>query len=159
MRGILLGRLGPVAKLAFLCLLALSLLPLSGCAQGGVVEGEVRYKYVTGMQDRRYFIIVRNVPTDGDPSIVFDKDADDAVRRCFPASGNLLVDNATEDQIEAFYDHLYYVVTVHISSGSHYYNQAYRTEREIFNEMQLGEKVRIDTEASDIGPKIISLAD
>jgi hypothetical protein len=145
-------------KLALLCLLALSLLPLGGCSQGGVVEGEVRSKYVTGMQDRAYFIIVRNEPADGPPSIVFDKEADGAVRRCFPAAGSLVVDNATEEQIEAFYDRLYYVVSVYISSGSHYYYQAFRTEREIFNELEFGSAVKVDTEASDIGPKITRIA-
>ena len=161
MRDLLLSRSGLVAKLALLCLLALSLVP-TGCAQGGPVVGEVRYKYVTGMQDRGYFIIVRNEPADSQPSqpsIVFDKAADEAVRRCFPAAGNLVVDNATEEQIEAFYDRLYYVVTLHITSGNHYYNQAYRTEREIFNEMQLGDSVKVDTEASDIGPKILRIVE
>jgi hypothetical protein len=156
MRNLLQGSGSILAKLALLGLLALSLLQF-GCVQGGEVSGEVRYKYVTGMQDRRYFIIVRNEPADGQPSIVLDKEAAAAIRQCFAAAGNLAVDNATEEQIEAFYDHLYYVVTIHITSGSHYYNQAYRTEREIFNEMQLGEKVKVDTEASDIGPKILRI--
>ena len=147
-----------MAKLALLCLLALALVP-TGCSQGGPVEGEVQYKYVTGMQDRRYFIIVRNEPADGQPSIVFHETAEEAVKLCFPAEGNLVVDNATEEQIEAFYDRLYYMVTLHISSGSHYYNQAYRTDRDIFNELQLGAKVKVDTEASDIGPKILSIVD
>jgi len=161
MSSLLRGRSGLVAKVALLCLLALSLLP-SGCEQGGPVEGEVRYKYVTGMKGPLYFIIVRNEPADSQPSqpsIVFDKAADEAVRRCFPAAGNLVVDNSTEEQIEAFYDRLYYMVTLHITSGNHYYNQAYRTEREIFNELQLGAKVKVDTEASDIGPKILSIVD
>ena len=147
-----------MAKLALLCLLALSLVP-TGCAQGGPVEGEVQYKYVTGMQDRLYFIIVRNEPADGQPSIVFDKTVNEAIRQCFPAAGNLVVDNSTEEQIEAFYDRLYYVVTLHITSGSHYYNQAYRTDREIFNEMQIGAKVKVDTEASDIGPRILRIVE
>ena len=159
MRNLLRGRGGLITKVALLCLFALSLLPLGGCSQGGVVEGEVRSKYVTGMQDRSYFIIVRNVPADGPPSIVFDKAADEAVRRCFPAAGSLVVDNATEEQIEAFYDRLYYVVSVYISSGSHYYYQAFRTEREIFNELEFGSAVKIDTEASDIGPKILSIVE
>jgi hypothetical protein len=158
MRNLLQRRGGLIAILALLCLLALSLLPL-GCAQGGEVTGEVRYKYVTGMQDRSYFIIVRNEPADGPPSIVFDKEADEAVRRCFPATGSLVVDNATEKQIEAFYDRLYYVVSVYISSGSHYYYQAFRTEREIFNELEFGTAVKVDTEASDIGPKILSIVE
>ena len=158
MSSLLRGRSGLIAKLALLCLLALSLVP-TGCTQGGEVEGEVRYKYVTGMQDRGYFIIVRNEPADSQPSIVLDEAADEAVRRCFPAAGNLVVDNATEEQIEAFYDRLYYVVTLHITSGNHYYNQAYRTEREIFNEMQLGDSVKVDTEASDIGPKILRIVE
>jgi hypothetical protein len=158
MRSLLHGRGGLITKLALLCLLALSLFPLS-CSQGGPVEGEVQYKYVTGMQDRRYYIIVLNEPSDGQPSIVFDKDADEAVRKCFPSAGDLVVDNATEDQIEAFYDRLYYIVTLRITSGSHYYNQAYHTEREVFNEMQLGDSVKVVTEASDIGPKILRLVE
>lgn len=156
MRHLVQRRGGLIVKLALLCLLAISLLP-TGCSQGGIVEGEVRYKYVTGMQDRRYYFIVRNEPGDGQPSIILDKEADEAVRRCFPPSGNLVVDNATEQQIEAFYDHLYYMVTLHITSGSHYYNQAYRTNREIFNRMELGAKVKVDTEASDIGPRILRI--
>jgi hypothetical protein len=158
MGNLLQGRGGLVAKLALLCLLALGLVP-TGCSQGGEVEGEVRYKYVTGMQDRLYFIIVRNEPADGQPSIVFDKEADEAVRQCFPAAGNLVVDNSTAEQIEAFYDRLYYMVSIYISSGSHYYYQAFRTEREVFNEMQLGNSVRVDTEASDIGPKILRIVE
>ena len=158
MRDLLQGRSGLVAKLALLCLLALSLVP-AGCAQGGPVEGEVEYKYVTGMQDRLYFIIVRNEPADGQPYIVFDKAVDEAIRQCFPAAGNLVVDDSTEEQIEVFYDRLYYMVTIHITSGSHYYNQAYRTERELFNEMQLGDTVTVDTEASDIGPKILRIVE
>jgi hypothetical protein len=159
MRNLLRGRGGLITKVALLCLFALSLLPLGGCSQGGVVEGEVLYKYVTGMQDRRYFIIVLNGPTDGQPSIVFDKSASEEIRQCFPPAGELMVNNAAEDQIESLYDHLYYVVTIHITSGSHYYNQAYRTEREIFNEMQLRDRVKVNTEASDIGPKILSIAE
>jgi hypothetical protein len=158
MRSLPQGRVGLITKLAFLCLLALSLLP-TGCAQGGVVKGEVQYKYVTGMQDVRYFIIAINEPSDGQPSIALDKDTPEAVSERFPAAGNLEVDNATLEQIEAFYDRLYYVVTLHITSGSHYYNQAYRTEREIFNEMQLGDTVKVDTEASDIGPKILGFVE
>jgi hypothetical protein len=158
MGNLLQGRGSPIAKLVLLCLLALSLLPVS-CAQGGEVEGEVLYKYVTGMQDRRYFVIVLNEPTDDQPSIVFDESASEEIKQCFPAAGNLAVDNATEDQIEEFYDRLYYVVTIHISSGSHYYNQAYRTEREIFNQLQLGARVKVETEASDIGPKILQIVE
>lgn len=156
MRDLLQAKRGLTAKLVLLCIVALTLLPL-GCKQGGPVEGEVQYKYVTGMQDRLYFIIVRNEPADGQPSIVFDKAADEVIRQCFPAAGNLVVDNATEEQIEVFYDRLYYMVTLHITSGSHYYNQAYRTEREIFNELQIGAKVKVDTEASDIGPRILRI--
>ncbi|MDM8000265.1 MAG: hypothetical protein QUS33_09760 [Dehalococcoidia bacterium] len=147
---------GLIVKLALMCLLAISFLP-AGCSQGGLVEGEVRYKYVTGMQDRRYYIIVRNEPGDGLPSIILDKEAPAEVRQCFAPQGNLIVDNATEDQIEVFYDRLYYMVTLHITSGSHYYNQAYRTERDIFNRMELGAKVKVDTEASDIGPRILRI--
>jgi hypothetical protein len=149
---------GLMAKLTLLCIVAVSLLPTS-CAQGGPVEGEVRYKYVTGMQDRLYFIIVRNEPSDGQPSIVLDKAADESIRQCFPAAGNLVVDNSTEERIEAFYDRLYYMVSIYISSGSHYYYQAFRTEREDFNEMQLGDSVKVDTEASDIGPRILRIVE
>jgi hypothetical protein len=160
MRHLLRVRGSLIAKLAFLCLLALSLLPLGGCSQGGVVEGEVHYKYVTGMQDRRYFIIVLKGPSDGQPPLVFDTSANDAIRNSFKESDtNLVVDNATEEQIAASYDRIYYQVTIHITSGSHYYEQAYRTEREIFNEIQLGTAVKVDTEASDIGPKILRIVE
>lgn len=158
MRDFMQRRGGLVTRVALLCLLALSLLQL-GCSQGGIVEGQVQYKYITGMQDRRYFIIVRNDPSDGQPAIVFDKYAPAEVRQCFPAAGNIQVDNATESQIEAFYDRIYYIVTIHITSGSHRYYQAYRTEREIFNQMQLGSTVKVDTEPSDIGPKILSIVE
>lgn len=145
-----------MAKLALLCLLALGLLPF-GCEQGGPVGGEVRYKYLTGMQDRLYFIIVRNEPADGQPSIVFDKTVDETIRQCFPAAGNLVIDDAAQEQIEAFYDHLYYMVSIHVTSGSRRYDQAFRTEREIFNKLQMGATVKVETEASDIGPKILRI--
>jgi len=157
-RDLLQSRGRPIAKLMLLCLLALSLVPI-GCTQGGIVEGEVRSKYVTGMQDRGYFIIVRNEPADGQPSIVFDTSATEEIRQCFPAAGDLVVDNVTEERIEASYDRLYYMVSIYISSGSHYYYQAFRTEREDFNEMQLGDSVKVDTEASDIGPRILRIVE
>lgn len=157
MRDLLNGRVGLTAKLALLCLLALCLLP-AGCAQGGEVEGKVCYKYVTGMQDRRYFIIIRNEPTDNQPSIVFDEYAPAEIRQCFqPPSGNLVVDNSTEQVIGVSYDRIYYIVTIHLTSGSHHYYQAYRTPRDIFNEMQLNQVVKVDTEASNIGPKITAV--
>ena len=160
MRNLLQGKGGPIIKLALLCLLALSLLPLGGCSQGGVVEGEVRYKYVTGMQDRRYFIIILNGPSDDQPPLVFDPSASDAIKNCFKESDtNLVVDNTTEEQLKALYKRLYYMVSIHITSGSHYYDQSFHAERATFNEMQLGTTVKVDTEASDIGPKILRIVE
>ena len=160
MRNLLQVRGSLIAKLAFMCLLALSLLPLGGCSQGGVVEGEVRYKYVTGMQDRRYFIIILNGPSDDQPPLVFDPSASDAIKNCFKESDtNLVVDNTTEEQLKALYKRLYYMVSIHITSGSHYYDQSFHAERATFNEMQLGTTVKVDTEASDIGPKILRIVE
>jgi len=144
-----------------LSLMLLSVLP-SGCSQGGVVEGEVHYKFVTGMQDRRYFIIVRNEPTDGQPSIVFDPAAEEEIRRCFPSEGNLVVDNYTEAQIEVFYTRIEYIVSLHLASGDevkYSYYQACKANREDFNKLVVGSRVIVETQPSDIGPVITRIVE
>ena len=147
-------RTGLAAKLALLCLAVLGSL-FSSCSQGGVVEGEVRYKMVTGMQDRRYFIIVRSDPGNGPPGIVFEDTTEDIIRGCFPSTGDLVVDDATLGHIDALYDHICYMVTLHLLSGEQYtYYQACRTERDLFNQLKVGSRVKLDTEPSDVGPLI-----
>jgi hypothetical protein len=157
MRAPIKGGRGFAAKLVLLCLAALSLLPC-GCSQGGIVEGEVTYKMVNGMQDRRWFIIVRNVPAEGQPSIVFDSTVEDGIRQCFPAAGDLVVDDPSLQRIDASYDQISYTVTLHLMSGEEYeYYQACRAERDIFNQLQVGDRVRVDTEPSDVGPLITAI--
>jgi hypothetical protein len=159
MRDFLRGRGGLIAKLSLLCLVALSLLPL-GCSQGGTVAGEVRYKMITGMKVPLYFIIVRNEPTDGEPSIVFDKAAEEEIKTCFPSTstGNLTVDNSTEKQIEAFYTRIDYIVSIQLMSGERdKYYQAFRADREDFNKMAVGSRVRVDTIPSSEGPRIVRI--
>ncbi len=157
MRAAVSGRLGPLVKPVLLCLAALCLLPC-GCRQGGLVEGEVVHKSVSGMQDRRWFIIVRNDPGDGRPGIVFDSTVQEEVRQCFPAAGSLVVDDPALAQISASYDRISYMVTLHLMSGEDYtYYQACRAERDIFNRLQVGDRVKVDTEPSDVGPLITSI--
>jgi hypothetical protein len=157
MRDFLQGRVGLMAKLLLLSLVVLSILP-SGCSQGGIAEGEVRYKMITGMQDRLYFIVVRNEPTDGEPSIVFNTDAEEAIKNCFPSMGNLTVDNSTEKQIEAFYTRIDYLVTIQLMSGEkNDYCQAFRADREDFNKLTIGSRVKVDTLPSDEGPRIVGI--
>jgi len=159
MRDFLRGKGGLIAKLMLLCLVALSLLPL-GCSQGGIAEGEVRYKMVTGMKDRLYFIIVRNEPIDGQPSIVFNTDAEEAIKNCFPSTGNLTVDNSTEKQIEAFYTRIDYMVSIQLMSGQKdEYYQAFRADREDFNSMTIGSRVKVDTLPSSEGPRIVRIVE
>ncbi len=156
MRTVVSGR-GLPAKLVLLCLAALSLLPC-GCSQGGVVEGEVIAKMVNGMQDRRWFIIVRNEPAEGQPGIRFDPTVEEGLRQCFPAAGDLVVDDAALEQIDASYDSISYTVTLHLMSGEEYqYCQACRAERDIFNQLRFGDRVKVDTEPSDVGPLITAI--
>jgi len=157
MRDFLRGRGSLIAKLALLCLVALSLLPL-GCSQGGTVAGEVHYKMITGMKVPLYFIIVRNEPTDGEPSIVFDRAAEEEIKGCFQLAGNLMVDNSTEKQIEAFYTRIDYIVSIQLMSGERdKYYQAFRADREDFNKMTVGSRVRVDTIPSSEGPMIVRI--
>ena len=159
MRNFLQGRVGLIAKLLLLSLMVLSVLP-SGCSQGGIVEGEVHYKMITGMKVPLYFIIVRNEPTDGEPSIVFDKAAEEEIKTCFPSTstGNLTVDNSTEKQIEAFYTRIDYIVSIQLMSGERdKYYQAFRADREDFNKMTVGSRVRVDTIPSSEGPRIVGI--
>lgn len=145
-----------VRYLVLLCLGALALFLPAGCSQGGVVEGEVCYKMVTGMQDRRYFIIIRNEPTGGAPAIVFsDSGTEPAIKACFPAEGHLTVDDEALERMESCYSQVSYLVTLHLISGNEYtYHQACRVERDLFNQLDVGERVRVDTEPSDVGPLI-----
>ena len=154
MRNFLQGRVGLIAKLLLLSLMVLSVLP-SGCSQGGIVEGEVHYKMITGMKVPLYFIIVRNEPSDGQPSIVVDTAAEEEIKECFRLAGNLMVDNSTEKQIEAFYTSIDYIVSIQLMSGERdKYYQAFRADREDFNKMTVGSRVRVDTIPSSEGPRI-----
>jgi len=135
----------------------LGVLP-SGCSQGGIEEGEVRYKMVTGMKDVQYFIIVRNEPADGQPSIVFNADTEEEIKNCFSSTGNLTVDNSTEKQIEAFYTRIDYMVSIQLMSGEKDdYWQAFRADREDFNKLTIGSRVKVDTLPSDEGPRILGI--
>lgn len=146
-----------MAKLALLLLAAASLLPF-GCSQGGIVEGEVVHKTVNGMQDRRWFIIVRNEPLDGQLRIVFDPTVEEGIRQCFPVVGDLVVDDPALERINASYDRISYVVTLHLVSGEDYtYYQACRAERDTFNQLRVGDRVKVDTEPSDVGPAILAI--
>ena len=157
MRDFLQGRGGLIAKLLLLCLVVLGVLP-SGCSQGGRAEGEVRYKMITGMKVPLYFIIVRNEPTDGQPSIIFDTAAEEEIKQCFPSTGNLMVDNSTEKQIEAFYTRIDYMVTLQLMSGERdEYYQAFRADREDFNKLTVGSRVKVDTIPSSEGPRIVRI--
>ena len=135
----------------------------SGCSQGGIVEGEVHYKIVTGMKDLLYVVIVTNAPTDGAPSItVGDEVSEEAIKNCFrfPPEGDLVVDDSSVMQIEAFYTRVYYTVSIHVMSGNNYkYYEACRTSREIFNELQMGARVKVETQHSDLGPNIIRIVE
>jgi hypothetical protein len=157
MRARIKGGPGLAAKLVLLCLAGLGLLPC-GCSQGGMEEGEVCYKMVNGMQDRRWFIIARNEAAGGQPRIVFDSTVEVGIRQCFPAAGDLVVDDAALERIDAAYDSLSYTVTLHLMSGEDYrYYQACRAERDIFNQLQVGDRVKVDTEPSDVGPLITAI--
>ena len=159
MRNLLQGRGGLVAKLALLCLLALTLLP-SGCSQGGTLECEIHYKYVTGMKGPLYFIIVTNQPSDSQPSIVFDPTAEEEIKAALPSAGNLVVDDSSATLIETFYTNVFYTVSVHVMSGNDYrYYQSCRTSREIFNGLTMGARMKVDTEPSDVGPKITGIVE
>lgn len=159
MRALVDGRRGLAVKLVLVCLAAAWLLPC-GCSQGGVVDGEVVHKAVNGMQDRRWYIIVRNEPVGGQPGIVFDPSVEEGIRQCFPQSRALVVDDAALQRIEASYDSLSYVVTLHLVSGDDYtYYQACRADRDIFNRLELGQRVKVDTEPSDVGPLILSIVE
>lgn len=143
--------------LVLLCLAAAVFLPC-GCSQGGIVEGEVVHKTVNGMQDRRWFIIVRNEPVEGRLGIVFDPTVEEGIRQCFPGAGDLVVDDPALDRIGASYDRISYTVTLHLVSGEDYtYYQACRAERDIFNRLQVGDRVKVDTEPSDVGPLILDI--
>ena len=159
MRNLLQGRGGLVAKLALLCLLALTLLP-SGCSQGGTLECEIHYKYVTGMKGPLYFIIVTNQPSDSQPSIVFDSTAEEEIKAALPSAGNLVVNDSSATLIETFYTNVFYTVSIHVISGNDYkYYQSCRNTREIFNELTMGARIEVETEPSDVGPKITRIVE
>jgi hypothetical protein len=159
MRNSLQGRVGLIAKLLLLSLMVLSVLP-SGCSQGGILECEVHYKYVTGMKDLLYFIIVTNEPTDSQPSIVFDPTAEEEIKGSLPSAGNLVVDDSSATLIETSYTDVYYTVSIHVMSGNDYkYYLSCRTTREIFNDLTMGARMKVETEPSDVGPKIVRIVE
>jgi hypothetical protein len=159
MRSYLQDRGSLIAKLLFLLLMVLGVLP-SGCSQGGTLECEVHYKYVTGMKDRLYFIIVTNEPTGSPPSIVFDPTAEEEIKGSLPSAGNLVVDDSSARLIETLYTNVFYTVSIRVMSGNDYkYYQSCRTSREIFNELLMGTRMKVETEPSDVGPKIVRIVE
>jgi hypothetical protein len=151
-----------MAKALLLSLILLSVLP-SGCTQGGILECKIHYKYVTGMKDRLYFIIVTNQPSDSQPSIVFDPTAEEEIKAALaalPSAGDLVVDDSSAALIEAFYTNVFYTVSIDVMSGNnHKYYQSCRTSREIFNELTIGARIKVETEPSDVGPKITRIVE
>jgi hypothetical protein len=159
MRDFLRRRRGLIIKALVLSLMVLAVLP-SGCSQGGILECEIHYKYVTGMKDRLYFIIVTNQPSDSQPSIVFDPTAEDEIKASLPSEGNLVVDDSSATLIETFYTNVFYTVSIDVMSGNnHKYYQSCRTTREIFNELTMGARMKVETEPSDVGPKITRIVE
>ena len=159
MHSFLQGRGGLIAKLLLLSLLVLGVLP-SGCSQGGVLDCEIHYKLVTGMKDRLFFIIVTNQPSDSEPSIVFDPAAEEEIKESLPSAGNLEVDDSSSALIETLYTNVFYVVSIHVMSGNDYkYYQSCRTTREIFNELTMGARMKVESEPSDVGPKIVRIVE
>jgi hypothetical protein len=159
MRDFVSRRRGLIVKVLVLSLMLLSVLP-SSCSQGGILDCEIHYKYVTGMKDRLYFIIVTNQPSDSQPSIVFDPTAEDEIKASLPSEGNLVVDDSSATLIETFYTNVFYTVSVHVMSGNDYkYYKSCRTTREIFNELTMGARMKVETEPSDVGPKITRIVE
>jgi hypothetical protein len=159
MRSFQQGRGGLLTKFLLLSLMVLGVLP-SGCSQGGILECEIHYKYVTGMKDRLYSIIVTNEPADSQPSIVFDPTAEEEIKESLPSAGNLVVDDSSATLIETLYTNVFYTVSIRVMSGNDYkYYQSCRTSREIFNELLMGTRMKVEMEPSDVGPKIVRIVE
>lgn len=140
------------AWFVLLCLIAPSLLTV-GC-QNRTVEGTVNYKMVTAMNDRVYTIIADSGLSDEVPTIIVNVDEEE-IKSCFPSEGNLAVDDSTEAVIEKFYTKLDYLVSIHLLSGEKYnYFLSYHVDQETFNRLEVGTRVKVETTATDTGPKI-----
>lgn len=144
-------------RIAYVILIAILVVILAGAAYKlvflNVVEGTVSHKSVTGTKgDTVYGIILNRPISDGSWIVVKDED----YRKYF--SGRHAVINETvEERITREYRDLKYQVNVNVSPEEG--TQGYRTSREIFNQIKVGEKVRMEvTRFSDI-PSVVSVVE
>jgi hypothetical protein len=144
-------------RLVLVCIMTLSLLWV-GCSQKRTVEGVVYYKTVSGMKGLLFCSIARNGASDGVPFILVDAE-EQALKDWFPSEGDLVVDNSTEMRIDEFYTKVVYMVSIHVmtTDGEYRYYLAYNASRGIFNELQVGAKVKLETSPTDNGPTIVRI--
>ncbi len=138
-------------------LIALLVIILVGAAYKLVyleeVEGTVSHKSVSGIKgDTVYGIILNRPISDGSWIVVKDED----YRKYF--SGRHVVINETVDErITREYADLTYQVNVNVSPEPG--TQGYQASREIFNQIKVGEKVRMEVTRFSDNPSIVGVVE
>ncbi len=142
-------------KIAYIVLLAILVVILAGAAYKlvflNVVDGTVSHKAVSGMKEDTVYGIILNRPiSDGSWIVVKDDD----YRKYFTGR-HAVINETVEERISREYRDLTYQVNVNVSPETG--TQGYYTTREIFNQIQVGEKMRVEvTRFSDI-PSIVGV--
>ena len=133
---------------AVLCLLVLA---YSGRS---TAEGIVDHKAITGVKDNTSYTILVNRTGDGEPLILLkDKDYEEYFST---GDGNVVVNESLEREVKREYSVVNYFVNVKVDPEE-YGTQPYRASREIFNNIEVGTKVKFRWTGPTQLPEIVEL--
>ncbi|MFO7967612.1 MAG: hypothetical protein R6U44_08445 [Archaeoglobaceae archaeon] len=144
-------------KVAYVVLLAILVIVLAGAAYKlvflNVVEGNVSHKSVSGMKgDTVYGIILNRPISDGSWIVVRDDDYGK-----YFSGKHVVINETVEERMTREYRDLKYQVNVNVSPEEG--TEGYQTSREIFNQIRVGEKVKMEVTRFSDTPSIIGVVE
>ena len=133
-----------------LCLLVLSYIYIGRSTAEGIVD----HKAITGVKDNVSYTILMNRTSDVGPLILLkDEDYDEYFST---GDGNVVINESLEREVKKEYSVVNYFVNVKVDPEG-YGTQPYRVSREIFNNMEVGTKVKFLWTGLTELPEIVEL--
>lgn len=135
---------------AVLCLLVLVYTYIGRSTAEGIVD----HKAITGVKDDTSYTILMNRTSEVGPLILLkDEDFEEYFST---GDGNVVVSESVEREVKEEYSSVSYFVNVKVDPEG-YGTQPYRVSREIFNNMEVGTKVKFHWTGSTQLPEIVEL--
>jgi len=137
-----------IVVMAVLCLLVLA------CSGRNTVEGIVDHKAVTSVKDNTSYTVLVNSIGDGEPWILLkDEDYEEYFST---GDENAVVSESLESEMKKEYSVVNYFVNVKVAAKEEG-TQPYRASREVFNNIEVGTKVKFRWSGTTELPEIVEL--